>query len=81
MAGCLGNLNRRASDGGANIQLFARQLYGGSLPGSPGSQEECLAGVRTQSTNHRACNNFTILIYPIRMHVLNKNTFDAKIWV
>ncbi|XP_069115952.1 serine/threonine-protein kinase SIK3-like isoform X2 [Argopecten irradians] len=43
VGGCLGNMSRRASDGGANIQLFARQMYGGSLPGSPGSQE-CLAG-------------------------------------
>ncbi|CAC5357450.1 unnamed protein product [Mytilus coruscus] len=30
---------RRASDGGANIHLFNRQMYGNSLPGSPGSQE------------------------------------------
>ncbi|XP_021371632.1 serine/threonine-protein kinase SIK3-like isoform X1 [Mizuhopecten yessoensis] len=43
VGGCFGNISRRASDGGANIQLFARQMYGGSLPGSPGSQE-CLAG-------------------------------------
>lgn len=36
-----GSWNRRASDGGANIQLFARQICQGgtSLPGSPGSQE------------------------------------------
>ena len=32
-------LGRRASDGGANIHLFNRQMYGNSLPGSPGSQE------------------------------------------
>ncbi|XP_034301766.1 serine/threonine-protein kinase SIK3-like isoform X2 [Crassostrea angulata] len=40
-AGGGGSWNRRASDGGANIQLFARQICQGgtSLPGSPGSQE------------------------------------------
>lgn len=39
-AGFHGNMSRRASDGGANIHLFARQMYGAtSLPGSPGSQE------------------------------------------
>ena len=38
-------LGRRASDGGANIHLFNRQMYGNSLPGSPGSQE-ALATVR-----------------------------------
>ncbi|KAK3097997.1 hypothetical protein FSP39_015178 [Pinctada imbricata] len=37
----MGHWNRRASDGGANILLYARQMCqgGNSLPGSPGSQE------------------------------------------
>ena len=47
----LAGLGRRASDGGANIHLFNRQMYGNSLPGSPGSQET-LATVRYLTNCH-----------------------------